>query len=132
MSINYAKPSYGHASEYQVSGTPYLTGSTSGQLNTSNPVRVTFPYVTRWVQVTNIDANNPLWFGVTENGVKATETAHRIYVPANTMSPRLEMKTRDLFFLAVANTSGFTVAAGLTFAENMPLLSGSEGYEGVG
>ena len=55
-------------------------------------------------------------------------------LPSATMSPRMELRTDRLFFLAGAGTTGFSVIAGLTGIQKNKqiLLTGSNGYMGVG
>ena len=52
---------------YQASGTPFVTSSL-GNTVTDTPSRVEFPYVTRWIQVTNT-SEHPLRVGFSVNGV---------------------------------------------------------------
>ena len=135
MSISYAKPHHGSTAEFQVSGFPFVTGSTSSEVGNSNPVKVTFPYVSQFIQVTNI-GSNILYVGFTENGVKGTDTEHRFQIFKDNTSERttpvLPIKCKELYFLSAASTTGFQVVAGLTNVREFPVLSGSNGFEGVG
>ena len=132
--MQYPKPHHGSTSEFQVSGFPFVTGSTATEVGTSNAVHIKFPYVTQFVQVTNIGGNN-LLVGFTENGVKSTVTANHFLVgkdAGDQVSPVLPIKCRELFFLGSGGTTGFTVVAGLTNVIEFPIISGSNGFEGVG
>ena len=134
MSLNWVKPGHNSAAEYQVSGVPYVTSSAATEVGTSTAVRVRFPYVTRWVTVASLDAaaGDNLYVGFTENGVKSNPTANRFVVIAGSTTPRLEVRCKELWFLAAASTTGFSVMAGLTNAKEFPVVSGSNGFVGVG
>ena len=131
MSIHYAKAHHGSTSEFQVSGFPFVTGSASGEAGASTPIRVAFPYVTQFLQVSNPDANG-LYVGFTENGIKGTETKNRYYVPPSSAGPVIPVKCTEVFILAAENTTSFTIVAGLTNVREFPTMSGSNGFEGVG
>ena len=132
MAVNWARPHHGHASEYQVHGFPFITGSVDGEVATSVSTVVSFPYVTQFVQITCFDGADGLLVGFSENGVAQAETSNAFYVPPNTAYPVLEVKCREIFFRAASNTSGFTIVAGLTNVIDFPALSGSNGFEGIG
>ena len=142
MSISYAKPHHGHASEYQVSGFPYVTSSQADEVGTSTPVVHRFPYVTQWIKVINTDAAATLYVGFTENGVKAAETGNRFALSKagtafdnpNSSTDILHVRCKELWFLGADDACGFTIVAGLTNVqrEDFPTLTGSAGFEGVG
>ena len=134
MSIQYPRPHHGSASEYQVHGFPYVTGSAAAEVGASTPIAVRFPYVTQFIQVTNIGSND-LLIGFSENGVKANVSAHRILLPndaGSNVGPVIPVKCREVFFLGSGGTTGFTVVAGLTNVTEFPLMTGSNGFEGIG
>ena len=134
MSISYPRPHHGSASEYQVHGFPYVTGSTTTEVGTSTPIKVSFPFVTQFIHVTNIGASD-LYVGFSENGVTGTVTANRFVVPSSAgseVSPCIPVKCREVYFLGNGGTTGFTVVAGMTNVKEFPILSGSNGFDGVG
>ena len=55
-----------HVGAYQVSGVPYASGSINAQAATKE---LSFPYVTRWVQVIN-RGNSNLRVGFSANGIE--------------------------------------------------------------
>lgn len=174
MSLNW--PSSGPASvpEYQLSGIPFVTSSadpsgvtvTAGKVpecvepvnaTAANiklaaavtPYRVKFPFVTRWVQITNIGAVD-LRCGFTENGVRGMGEAvegtantgflgqNYFVIPApgagdQTSSMRLELRCTDMYFLGNAGTGDVSVVAGLTSVrrDQFPVLTGSTYTEAV-
>ena len=61
MSIYQYKAGIGNAASYQVSGTPYLTGSTLVGAGPNNgEIKVSFPTVTKSVLITNTTSSVPL------------------------------------------------------------------------
>lgn len=73
MSSNWPGPGLGSVAEYQVSSQPYITSSNGAEVGDTNPVRISFPCVTRWFEIrpfANSGANY-LKVGFTENGVKS-------------------------------------------------------------
>ena len=132
--MQYPKPHHGSTSEFQVSGFPFVTSSIADEVGTSAAIKVKFPYVTQFIQVTNI-GGNPLLVGFSENGVKGAVTANRFLVgkdAGDQVSPVLPIKCKELFFLGSGGDTGFSVVAGLTNVLEFPILTGSNGFEGVG
>ena len=134
MSIQYPRPHHGSASEYQVHGFPYVTGSATDEVTTSAALAVRFPYVTQFIQVTNIGSND-LLIGFSEHGVKGSVTSHRILLPndaGSNVGPVLPVKCKEVFFLGSGGDTGFTIIAGLTNVSEFPVMTGSNGFEGIG
>lgn len=105
-----------HVGAYQVSGKPFATGS----LNASGgPIKVQFPSVTRWVQITNHSSTAELSCSFSENGF-STGNYFRVHVVGSSPShqvgyfPRLEVKVSEMWFDA---SDSFDVVAGLTNIE---------------
>ena len=170
MSLNWPKSGPASVPEYQLSGVPFVTSSAdpsgvtvaagrvpecvepvnalAAQIKLAaavTPYRVEFPFVTRWVQVTNTGAVD-LRCGFTENGVRgmgeAVEGAtansgflgqNYFIVPApgtNSNQPqsmRLELRCTDMYFLGDGGTTDVSVVAGLTSVHRsqFPALTGS-------
>ena len=142
--MNWAKPDHNYVPSYQMSAFPFVTSSVTGEVGTTTPVKIKFPYVTRWIVVKNTGGNS-LKFGFTSNGVKGPLTG----VPYNTTgsnsnyfvldttantTERLEVKCIELWFLAAASTTDFSVMAGYTTVDqsNFLVLTGSQEFQGVG
>ena len=133
---NWPTPHHGMVSEYQASGVPFVTSSAANEVN-STPVSVTFPFVTRWVQVFNTDSASAhtLRVGFTSNGVSGVETANYIVLSGGQATARMELKCNQLWFLKHGSSAtSFSVVAGLT---NIPQnqffnVTGSNGVAGVG
>jgi len=95
---------------YQVSGIPYLSGGIDA--TGVGGASLTFPYVTRWITITN-SGSVDLYYGYSLNG--ATGNNAGIVLP-NSTTPRLEVKVTELY-MAGGTSGGVYVAAGLT---NLP------------
>jgi len=96
---------------YQVSGIPYATGSLSA--TSGDALKITFPYVTRWVHIINHGATE-LTCSFSENGLSGNNhfKLHRTHGSnEGYYSPRLELKVTELWFSGSGN---FDVVAGLT------------------
>jgi len=131
------------APAYQVSGTPYVTGSASStELNTT-PVKIVFPYVTRWIQIRNWSGSTgKLRVGFTEHGVNGTVTNNYYLLDesaggkAHSLADtdRWEIRCKEIYLRADngSNPTGFNLVAGLTGIESFPVLTGSNGFKGVG
>ena len=127
---------------YQVSGVPYVTSSLTTTSVTDTPQSINFPSATRFFCVTNTHASRALRVGFTELGINGTSqvrpgtppTKNWFEVPAATMSPRLEIRCKQLWLRAVddSNPTGFTVIAGLSAvdASQFPVLTGTLVYSG--
>ena len=133
MSLNYAKPYWGHAAEFQVSGWPFVV---SGSVN-STPSVVKFGHVTQWVQIQNTDNSKSLRFGFTENGVNN----NNFYLlqggsNAKSISPVMNLKCTEIWFRSdrAGDITSYSLVAALTNVNtgDFPVLTGSNGFAGVG
>lgn len=106
---------------FQVSGIPFATGSLTAPASGGTPIKVEFPYVTRWVKIIPVtgSASSHLRIGFSENGVK--DSNYFRYLAGNNFnhemaSPEpLELKVTELYFCSDNSaTIEFDVVAGLT------------------
>ncbi len=106
---------------YQVSGEPFVSGNIDA---TSTTQKLSFPYVTRWVEVHNA-SNNTLKVGFSKNGLEKKNNYFQI-APSSS-SGRLELKISEIY--TKGGTAGFvSVVAGLTSIKPEKVaLSGSTG-----
>jgi hypothetical protein len=137
MAINHPKAGANSVPAYQLSGVPFVTSSAGGEVQT-DPIEITFPYVTRFFMVQNTSAN-PMRIGFTADGVDADITANYLVLSGNDMTPRLELRCKSLFFRNDgAGNCSFSLVAGLSTIESneFPVLTGSvdgtSAFEGVG
>ena len=94
---------------YQVSGAPYL----SGAIDATSGASLTFPNVTRWIQISN-SGSVVLQYGYSELGAAGNNVG--IVFP-NSTTPRMEVKATELYLQGGVD-GGSYVAAGLT---NLPV-----------
>ncbi len=153
MPLDWSQSGPGDVPSYQMSAVPFVTSSTATECNTTTPIRVKFPNATRFFIIHNIDAQgaDDLRIGFTRNGVLGqgahtgsspgpnpghfvADRQNYFLLPGGETTGRLEIRCKELFFLANANTAGFSIMAGLTPISNtmFPVLTGSAGYQGVG
>ena len=140
---------------YQASGTPFVTSSDGNNVD-DMPRRISFPYVTRFFQVTNTGAR-PLRVGFSENGIQGAggsvsgsayerlgKSKNYIVISgsagdgtttATGGTVRLELRCKELWVMADgSDNTGFSLVAGLTGIHHtqFPNLTGSNGFQGVG
>ena len=127
MSLNYPKPGANYVPSYQISGLPYVTRSAENEVEDS-PIRIKFPYVTRFFVVGNNSAGD-LRVGFTEAGVMGHETSNYFTVPPfSSGSLRYEVRCKELYFVRHQNANaGFEIMAGLTSIrdDQFPVLTGT-------
>ena len=104
-----------HTPAYQVSGRPYANHLT---LSAATKTKVDFPYVTRWVQITN-HGSNDVKIGFSSNGINK---GNYIVLSGDTVGStrvqqhqtvRLELKVSQLWMLS-AGTPALSIVAGMT------------------
>ena len=107
---------------FQVSGAPFATGS----VNCTEATKISFPYVTRWIIITN-NATTNAHVGFSELGVDGSNyfKIGKAGGPDLTaVSPRIELKLSEIW---ISGSNDISIVAGLT---NLPVqrvnnLSGS-------
>ncbi len=130
----------GFVPAYQVSGTPFA--ETKAAVTHTTAVKFSFPTVTRWVTVSATDAaHGAVRIGFTENGVNSNPTANYYLLELekhdtslfNGSTERLELRCKELWVRGESTTiDKISVVAGLTGIHEFPVLSGSNGFKGVG
>jgi len=138
---------------YQISGVPFVTSSNGNEL-TDTVQKILFPYATRFFQITNT-GNAAMRIGFSENGVigqggSVSGSAYEKSSPARCLNylvlsgsgtnsvastVRLEIRCKEIFLRRDgATNTGFSLIAGLTGVESsqFPILTGSQGFSGVG
>ena len=129
MPLDYPTWGVGDVPSYQLSAIPFVTSSAGTEVG---------------VIISNTDANggDTLRIGFTAAGVSgsggynssAADRSNYFLLNAGFTTGRMEIRCKELFFLSAANTTGFSIMAGLTPINNnqYPILTGSAGYDGVG
>ena len=131
MSIYQYKAGIGNAASYQVSGTPYLTGSTLDGAGANNgQMKIEFPFVTKSILVTNTSGSVPIkvhFNSVTDGNVVSGH--HYFTLEDKKDSITFNIKCKEIYIsLVSAGTDGsFELAADLTRIETVEMfpLTGS-------
>lgn len=126
MGLANPRPGFNSATEYTISGLPWVTSSIA---STSNTQRWDFHHVTREVKVNNSSASGSLAVGFSASGLL---DGHRFIIPPSG-SEVFNVRTTNLFVRAVDGTPQYSIFASLTLVsfEDMPPLSGSGNWVGV-
>jgi len=122
----------GSVGAYQTSGIPWVTGSVVGPPKLSEPLKISFPAVTRFFVVKNdVDSTAKLSVGFSRNGVKETGN---YFLLAKGESFDGELRIVDMYLLSDDDTTPVeaTVVAGLTSIPRGSLPSNWSGSAGVG
>lgn len=102
MSNSYSKPGSRYVPEFQASGFPFVTRSTSTSLT------VDFPYITQWITVQNLTATI-LSAAFTNTGFS---TGNFFTIGSNTKIGPINLAINKIYFSS--SFTNFTLAAGLT------------------
>lgn len=132
MPLGIASPSEKNGPSYEISGKPWVTGSlTVG----STALEVTFPTVTRWIQIVNNDTND-VRIGFSKNGVDANPAANTNYyllegqnAATSQATVRWELRCKRIFLKRDGSSDAtVSIIAGLTDIPDMNIaLTGSAG-----
>jgi hypothetical protein len=134
MALKYPQAHEKWVASYQLSGRPYVTGSSSAGELTTTAVEFRFPQVTRWLQINNTGAA-ALRIGFSKSGVNASDEAGNNYyiVPTadagdSAQAPVWELRCETVWLRSDSGTTDFTLIAGLTDIANLSIpLTGSKG-----
>lgn len=134
MAINHPKAGPNSVPAYQLSGIPYLTGST-GVAETLTRKQFNFPYVTRFITLSNHGSvGNELKLAVSNEGLQGTpDTGQKNYFSIDGgQVATLDIRCKTVFISS--DSIQWSMCAGLTTisADQFPVLTGSNGFEGVG
>lgn len=131
MATNWPAVGEHYTPAYQISSIPYLSSSviSNGQVH-----EYEFPYATRFVNVTNRGTTtDQICISFTQNGLKPA-TGNFVTLESKT-SLQQEIRTTTLFVSCSSGTDvKYQLFCGLTMipAKNFLLLTGSNGYQGIG
>lgn len=91
---------------YQVSGRPWVAGN----LDVTGSTNIQFPFVTRWICITNNNSSAAVKLSFSSGGAGA---GAYFEIPAGTTSPRLEVKCSEIWLIG-GGANETSVMAGLT------------------
>lgn len=129
--MTYPAPGEGSVAAYQMSAIPWVTSS---QVNLGDIQEFTFPFATRFISILNqgANANDTIAVGFTYNGVASSGNYFSL---KQNQQFEGEIRTTKIFVSGSAGaTVNYQIFAGLTAIpfRNFNLLTGSDGYEGIG
>jgi hypothetical protein len=120
-----------HVGAYAVSGIPFATSSLSAPTGSGAPLKVDFPFVTRFVVIKNTNSTSAnLRVGFSANGIKGTN-----YILLNKdESFSADLKLTSIFLIGDTTAVNASVVAGMTGipANQYDLASAYSGSVGVG
>ena len=119
-----------HVGAYEVSGQPFA----QGDVDATEATRIAFPYVTRWIQISN-HSTSPVKVGFSEIGVSGSNyfRVHGTVAAGDTapQSARLELKVSEIWLYgsdSVDVVAGLTsISPGKTKTDSGASWSGSSG-----
>jgi hypothetical protein len=129
--MSYPAPGEGSVAAYQMSAIPWVTSS---QVSLGDIQEFTFPFATRFISILNQGANatDAIAVGFTHNGVASSGN---YFLLKQNQQYDGELRTTKIFISgSVGATVNYQIVAGLTAIpfRNFNLLTGSDGYIGVG
>lgn len=127
---------------YQVSGVPYMSGSSAVIPGTNSTAwQVSFPYITQWVIIENMGSND-LRVGFSNfgtRGLTATTPVQSYFVLAGTSDDesvlsrvRLDVRVKDIHLSCdhATNTTTAQITAGLTLVPTEELTGTNSNWTG--
>lgn len=125
--LQYLKAGLNSVGNYQVSGIPYVTSAVAPAFG-GTPVKISFPSVTKFVTVKNVDTHL-LRVGFSENGVNGTN----YFILDKNESFTADLKVTSIFLIGdQASAVTASLIAGLTGIETSMLPNNWSGSAGVG
>lgn len=122
---------HNNADEYIGSSFPFLQHyDTVG----ATPVKLSLPYGSRHITIIN-NGSNAVRVGFTVNGVNSNPSPNYFVVKGGLASPRLEIKCKEIYLVRDgSDATEVSVIVGYTGVppKNVPILTGSDGFKGVG
>ena len=136
--MQWPNPGLGSVGSYQMSGIPYASSSITVPVNSSTPLKIQFPYVTKFVTVVNENTgtNVAMRIGFSVLGISGSGTNY--FLLDNGESYTGEWRLEDIFLISNSTSqTSASVIAGLTpIPRGVPAITGSgnnwSGSSGVG
>ncbi len=122
MTFNNTRSGANNATEYVVSGLPWVSASVCN----TTPYKVELPMVTSRISF-QVSAGSALRVGFTSNGVNGS---NYVLVPASTPWVEFNVRCKEFYIRSDSATSTMSMMATLTTIDqrNFPALSGSATY----
>jgi len=135
------RPGLNNVGSYQVSGTPFASGSIVAHASGSNAICVKFPQLTKWVAIHPIPSQLPgrtLRVAFSENGIHGHGATNpvggynfHLSISSSLCQP-LEMRVSELWFMSDDGSAyTFDVVAGLTGISVDSVYTSGRNVDGV-
>lgn len=118
---SFGNPGLNSVGEFQRAGQPFL----SGAINATSTVQIDFPYVTKFIMITNHSGSGHCRVAFSANGLAGTNYYR---IDSNTTTPPLEIMCRSIW---LSGSSNVDIIAGLTGIKHT-LDTNWSGSTGVG
>lgn len=131
--LDWQYPGLSDVGAYQVSGVPFVSAALTVPAPGSAPLRISFPYVTKFVTIQNTfnGAARTLRVGFSSNAVTSSATSGMNYfVLDNGESYTGEWRIEDIYLLSnvAGNATSASIVAGLTnIPRGIPALGAPSG-----
>jgi len=128
--LEWQTPGLGDVASYQVAAVPFASSSITVPINSAAPLKIQFPYVTKFVTVSNENTgtNVQMRVGFSVLGVSGSGT--NFLVLDNGESYTGEWRVEDIYLISNSTSqTSASVIAGLTLIPrgNIPALGASSG-----
>ena len=95
--MQWPNPGLGSVGSYQMGGIPYATASLTVPISSSSPLKIQFPYVTKFVTINSTSGSFRV--GFSQNGVSGSGTNY--FVLSSGTSYTGEWRIEDLLLISV-------------------------------
>ena len=130
-------PGLGSVGQYQMSGKPWATASFAVPGAGAAPLEISFPTVTSWLWIKNLDSNIPVRLGFSALGTTGTlgvagGTNHFVYIAPEAEASTFQIRCRSIFLLSdtVSENTSVCIMAGLTAINNNLVDTAGPNYSG--
>ena len=127
--LDWQTPGLGDVASYQVAAIPFASSSITVPINSAAPLKIQFPYVTKFVTVSNENTgtNVQMRVGFSINGVSGSGT--NWFLLDNGESYTGEWRIEDLYLISnsTSQTSASIIAGLTSIPRGIPALGASSG-----
>ena len=127
--LDWQYPGLADVGSYQMSGIPFASSSITVPVNSSTPLKIQFPFVTKFVTIVNENtgSNVALRVGFSQLGVSGSATNY--FLLDNGESYTGEWRIEDIFLISNSTSqTSASVIAGLTYIpRGIPTLGAASG-----
>lgn len=113
--MQWPNPGLGSVGSYQMSGIPFASSSITVPVNSSTPLKIEFPYVTKFVTVVNENSGSNVAMRVGFSALGVSGSGTNYFLLDNGESYTGEWRIEDIFLISNSTSqTSASVIAGLT------------------